>query len=91
VVTARSRRWRQSGCNDGEQRRRAVRADGSVVRQGEERPVRSGERRRGAGVAYGAQRGGAGQLRFGTWPAWATGASGRAKIEQSRAEQGGWR
>jgi hypothetical protein len=59
------------------------------VRQDEERPVRSGERRRGVGVARGAQRGGAGQLKLGTWPARAAGASGRAKTEQSRA--GGWR
>jgi hypothetical protein len=31
VGTARSRRWHRSGCNDGEQRREAVRADGSAV------------------------------------------------------------
>jgi hypothetical protein len=39
---------------------------------------------RGAGAARGSQRGGAGQLRLGTWPARAAGASGRAKTEQSR-------
>jgi hypothetical protein len=55
-----------------------------VVRQGEERPARSGELRRGAGAACGAQRGGAEQLKLGTWPAKAAGASGKAKTEQSR-------
>jgi hypothetical protein len=40
---------------------------------------------RGAQVAHGAQRGGAGQLRLGTWPVRVAGASGKAKIEQSRA------
>jgi hypothetical protein len=73
VVTARSRRWRWQGCNDGEQRRKAVWADGSAARQGGERPARSGERRRGAGVTRGAQRDGAGQLKLGTWPARAAG------------------
>jgi hypothetical protein len=86
VGTARSRRWHWQGCNDGEQRRRAVRADGSAARQGEERPARSGERRRGAGAARGAQRGAAGQLRLSTWSARAAGVSSTAKTEQSRAE-----
>jgi hypothetical protein len=89
VGTARSRRWRRSGCDDGEQRRKAVRADGSAARQGGERSARSVERWRGAGVACGAQRGGAEQLKLGTWPAKATGR--RAERRQNRAEQGGWR
>jgi hypothetical protein len=63
--------------------------DGSAARQGGERPARSGERQQGAGVTRGAQRGGAGQLKLGTWPSRAAGCWVERK--QSRAEQGGWR
>jgi hypothetical protein len=89
VVTAKSRRWRWQGCNDGEQRRKAVRADGSAARQGGERPARSGERRQGARVTRGAQRGGARAVKARHMAVEGGGASGRAKTEQSRA--GGWR
>jgi hypothetical protein len=73
----------------GLQCRRAV-AEGSsgrwqcgAARRGEA-SARPGRRRRGAGVACDAQRGGAEQLKLGTWPTKAAGASGRAKTEQSR-------
>jgi hypothetical protein len=36
VGAARNRRWCRSGCNDGEQRRSAVRAGGRAAWQGEE-------------------------------------------------------
>jgi hypothetical protein len=49
-----------------------------------EASARPGRRRRGAGVTRDAQRGGAKQLKLGTWPAKAAGASRRAKTEQSR-------
>jgi hypothetical protein len=58
--------------------------DGSAARQGGEWPARSGERRRSAGAACGAQRGGAEQLKLGTWLMKVAGASGRAKTEQSK-------
>jgi hypothetical protein len=47
--------------------------------------VRPGKRWRDAGAACGAQRGGAEQLKLGTWPAKRRQASGRAKVGRSRA------
>jgi hypothetical protein len=41
--SAGSRRWRRSGCSDGERRRRAARADGRAAWHGEERLARVGE------------------------------------------------
>jgi hypothetical protein len=73
----------------GLQRQRAA-AEGSsggwqcgAARRGEA-STRPGRQRRGAGVARDAQRGGAEQLKLGTWPAKAAGASGRAKTKQNR-------
>jgi hypothetical protein len=57
MVTVRSRRWCWQGYNDGEQRWRAVRADDSAARQGEESPARSGERRAGCRSSTGCTEG----------------------------------
>jgi hypothetical protein len=66
----------------GEQLGRVVERRGKA-RRGQRGRVSGG---RGAGAACGAQRGGAGQLRLGTWPARAAGAAQR---EAERGES--WR
>jgi hypothetical protein len=70
----------------GLQRRRAAAqsssAGGRTAWQGVERPACRVSGGRGAGAAHGAQRGDAGQLRRGTWPAQAAG------VAQREAERG---
>jgi hypothetical protein len=86
VGTVRSRRWRRSSYNNGEQRRRAAWADDSAARQDEERPARSDERRARCRSSTWCTEGWRGAVKARHMASEGGGASGRAKPEQSRAE-----
>jgi hypothetical protein len=87
VGAARNRRWRRLGCNDGEQRRRAVQAGGRAACQGEEKAsVGWGSAAQTLGQHVARLRAVRGRPVRGTWPTKRRGV-GRREREEKR----GWR